>query len=111
MENVPGSQPAGLPQQGPTTPSFWLVADPEANPLARVGAEDPLPEENVDIVVIGSGITGVSFLLNIVQELVKSPAITGQGRAAAAGGVKIVMLEARDFCEYQSLLFWGIQKK
>jgi len=93
MENV---QPAGLPQQGPTTPSFWLVADPEANPLARVGAEDPLPQEDVDIVVIGSGMTGVSFLLKIVQEVAKNPATIGN--TATATGLNIVMLEARDFC-------------
>jgi NADH dehydrogenase FAD-containing subunit len=105
LKNVRASQSAGLPQQGPTTPSFWLVADPEANPLARIGAEDPLPEEDVDIVVIGSGITGVSFLLNIVQDLVKNPAVAGQ---VATDGVKIVMLEARDFCEYQILPILGI---
>lgn len=58
-----------------------------------MGAEDPLPEEDVDIVVIGSGITGVSFLLKMVQEIAKNP-------AASTKGIKIVMLEARDFCKW-----------
>ncbi|KAF8319381.1 FAD dependent oxidoreductase, partial [Clavulina sp. PMI_390] len=86
--------PAGPPHNAPLpdlTPSFWLVADPDANPLAREGADRQLPpsDEIIDIVVIGSGITGVTFLLHIVKQL---------KAMASTKGYRIVMLEARDFC-------------
>lgn len=91
-------KPAGLPRQGPTSPSFWLVADPSANPLAREGADKALPvDEDIDVVVIGSGITGVSFLLHLVR-LLKG---TATGAVDAERSFNVVMLEARDFCTYR----------
>lgn len=102
----PSFNPSGPPHPAPSselTPSFWLVADPNANPLARVGADVPLPspeDEEIDMVIIGSGITGVSFLLNAVKTLMKQ---TPEDEVNDNGGeskkpFKIVMLEARDFC-------------
>lgn len=95
-------RPAGLPHQGPTSPSFWLVADLSANPLAREGADEALPvDEDIDVVVIGSGITGVSFLLHLVR-LLKG---TATGAVVAERNFNVVMLEARDFCTYLEIIF------
>lgn len=86
--------PSTLPVEHPTVP-FWS-SKPEDNPLAREGAEDTLPDD-VDICIIGSGITGVGFAYHI-SNLLKDQ-IKDNGRP-----LKIVILEARDFC----MLLFGI---
>jgi NADH dehydrogenase FAD-containing subunit len=78
--------PVGLPKQGKTTASYWLQEC--ANPLARQGADSPFVDENVDIVVIGSGITGVSAVHHLVQGM----------KREKLDKLKITLLEARDFC-------------
>ncbi|KIY48018.1 FAD dependent oxidoreductase [Fistulina hepatica ATCC 64428] len=70
----------GLPLSDPSIP-FWAI--PVA-PIARHGEHGPLPEI-ADIVVIGSGITGASF----VRELLDSSAVHPP---------RVVMLDARDAC-------------
>jgi hypothetical protein len=95
------SGPASLPVPSPSK-SFWThpglskdwpttKGDPEGslkiNPCAREGSEGPLTEQ-ADVVIIGSGITGVSIALELAR-LVR----TGEGRK-----MKVVILEARDFC-------------
>jgi hypothetical protein len=95
------SGPASLPVSSPTK-AFWthpglskdwptIKDDPEGykatNPYAREGSEGPLTEQ-ADVVIIGSGITGVSIALELAR-LVRN----GERRA-----MKIVILEARDFC-------------
>lgn len=94
--------PASLPVPNPTKP-FWShpglssdwptdPSDPDgnkdANPYAKEGAESPLPDK-VDLVIIGSGITGVSIALEL-SKLV---------RAQNARKMRVAILEARDFCE------------
>ncbi|KIO22713.1 hypothetical protein M407DRAFT_216046, partial [Tulasnella calospora MUT 4182] len=59
------------------------------NPLASAGSDSPVPEQ-VDVCIIGSGLTGVSCAYHLAQ-LVESGAI---------GSMKLVILEARDFCEH-----------
>lgn len=80
----------GLPTQKQTTASYWLKGD--ANPLARAGANASFAHDVVDIVVIGSGITGVSFVHHFIQALKSLPIVERRDRT-------ITMLEARDFCE------------
>lgn len=85
-----------LPPDGARTPlpvpnsthSFWINT-PGANPLAKEGSEGPLTAD-ADIAIIGSGITGVSAAYHISRLLAE----TGD----AAKPLKVVILEARDFC-------------
>jgi len=95
------SGPSPLPVPSPTKP-FWSHPglskdwptsdeDPEGskstNPYAREGSEGPLTKQ-ADVVIIGSGITGVSVALELAR-LAK----TREGHTLTA-----VILEARDFC-------------
>ncbi|KAE9401989.1 FAD dependent oxidoreductase [Gymnopus androsaceus JB14] len=67
---------------------FWLDSTPNANPLAKEGSTGPLSTEEADVCIIGSGITGVSVayhLANAVDRAKQEP-------------LKVVILEARDFC-------------
>lgn len=66
----------GLPVSNPTLP-FWTI------PLASIPTDaKPLPKV-ADVVVIGSGITGTSFVYNLLSY---------------DSSVRVVMLEARDVC-------------
>jgi FAD dependent oxidoreductase len=99
--NLPPPGPASLPVPNPTK-SFWTHPglssdwptnsdDPEgnkyANPYASEGSETPLPAK-ADIVIVGSGITGVSIALEL-SKLVRQ----------AKRRMDVVILEARDFCK------------
>ena len=86
-----GRMVVGLPLKGQTTRSYWLQEG--VNPLAREGADSAFVHEEVDIVVIGGGITGVSAVHHLVQ------GVRDQGLEP----LKVVLLEARDFCP--SILF------
>ncbi|KAF9068891.1 FAD dependent oxidoreductase [Rhodocollybia butyracea] len=70
-----------LPVPNPTK-SFWIDS-PDANPLATEGSTGILPQE-ADICIIGSGITGVSVAYHLA--------------AREHRPLKLVILEARDFC-------------
>jgi hypothetical protein len=83
----PGYMLVDLPNQGQVTQSYWLNGD--ANPLAREGADSAFDDANVDAVVIGSGITGVSAAHHLVRGVIREK----------LDHLKIVLLEARDFCE------------
>jgi hypothetical protein len=82
--------PVGLPKLGRTTSSYWLQDG--ANPLAKHGASDNLTHQNVDVVIIGSCITGISAAYHLVQGLKTD-------NLSRAGDFRIVVLEARDFCK------------
>ncbi|KAG9224333.1 hypothetical protein CCMSSC00406_0004832 [Pleurotus cornucopiae] len=81
-----GHRPASLPVRNPTK-SFWIDT-PGANPLAKEGSSGDLTSD-ADVCIIGSGITGVSAAYHLAK-------------AANASDdnfdLKIVILEARDFC-------------
>lgn len=79
------SSPAPLPVLKPL-PSYWL--DNYDSPLSTRGSDSALPDE-VDIVIIGSGLTGTSALRFLVEKW------EGLGNGKKA---KIVVLEAREFC-------------
>ncbi|KAL0069973.1 hypothetical protein AAF712_002870 [Marasmius tenuissimus] len=76
--------PASLPATNPTK-SFWL--DPEDNPLAKQGSTGPFASDEVDICIIGSGITGISTLWHLVN-----------GLKSRTKNTTVMVLEARDFC-------------
>ncbi|KAL1678364.1 FAD dependent oxidoreductase [Schizophyllum commune] len=76
-----GFKPAGLPYPNPSK-SFWIDSSPDANPLAREGSEGELTFDS-DVCIIGSGMTGVSAAYALSKQ---------------TPGLKVVILEARDFC-------------
>ena len=78
--------PCPLPVPHPTE-SFWLHSSPGCNPLADYGRTSPLPQQ-VDILIIGSGISGISTLYHLIQGL----------RNSSRSVTKIAVLEARQFC-------------
>ena len=80
-------EPAGLPVSNPTIP-LWS-AHPEDNPLAKVGSEGPLTSD-ADVCIIGTGTTGTSAAYHVAKSVAETPL---QGDP-----LKIVLLEARDFC-------------
>ena len=84
---------ATLPESDPTK-SFWLnYPSPSVNELAKEGSEGDLTND-ADICIIGSGITGVSAAYHLSRLIEKEPASSG------AQKLKIVIIEARDFCKY-----------
>jgi hypothetical protein len=78
-----------LPSLNSTT-SFWLDLPPEESPLANVGSTGSLTQD-ADICVIGSGITGVGVVWHLVKSL--------QDSLKDGAKMKIVLLEARQFCK------------
>jgi hypothetical protein len=72
------------------TLSFWAYSV-GANPLATHGSEGPLTSD-ADICIIGSGITGTS-----AAHVLSKSEFKDIGRK-----LNVVMLEARDFCQYLS---------
>jgi hypothetical protein len=95
LETRPTSEhpirPAHLPSRNPTR-SFWTDSSPDANPLAREGSQDPLPSD-ADICIIGAGITGVGVAYHLIELMNNTSLHLGYP-------LKIVILEARDFCQY-----------
>ncbi|KAH8923787.1 FAD dependent oxidoreductase [Atractiella rhizophila] len=82
--------PASWPN--PSVPaSYWLTLD-EKNPFSSVGKDAPLPPK-VGTTVIGSGITGVCFVWELVKMLETREDLRRKGLK-----FKIAILEARDFC-------------
>ncbi|KXN84907.1 Gamma-glutamylputrescine oxidoreductase [Leucoagaricus sp. SymC.cos] len=79
-----------LPIPNPTK-SFW-VDTPGSNPLAREGSTGPLGfgDEEIDVCVIGSGITGISAVYHL-QRFFGTQGDSEDER-------KVVVLEAREFC-------------
>ena len=78
-----------LPSLNSTT-SFWLDLPPEESPFANVGSTGSLTQD-ADICVIGSGITGVGVVWHLVKDL--------QDSLEDGANMKIVLLEARQFCK------------
>jgi hypothetical protein len=77
------NNPASLPVSN-STRSFWLHPSKDVNPLAKEGSETPI-QDKADIVIIGSGISGVGAAYHISKTMPEK---------------KVVILEARDFCTY-----------
>ncbi|KAF9233717.1 FAD dependent oxidoreductase [Melanogaster broomeanus] len=80
--------PAGLPSTNATR-SFWTHSSPDANPLAREGSQGALTTD-ADICIIGSGITGVGVAYHLSG--------IASTEIAPESALKVVILEARDFC-------------
>lgn len=91
--------PASLPATN-STRAFWLHPVLQVNPLAKEGSEGPLTDE-ADVCIIGSGITGISAAYQLSNLFPQQNAVDS---------LKVVILEARDFCEYIILILQCISK-
>ena len=91
--SIDHDKPAGLPSPDPTR-SFWTHSSPDANPLAREGSTGPLTAD-ADVCIIGSGLTGVGVAYHLSEAIATS---------AELQSLKVVVLEARDFCASSLLL-------
>lgn len=85
-----------LPVDNPTK-SFWLDT-PGANPLADEGSTGQLTKE-ADVCIIGSGITGVSAAWHLSKMFEK------QELASRGSKMRVVILEAREFCKFPVIHF------
>ncbi|KAF7298801.1 FAD-dependent protein [Mycena indigotica] len=68
----------GIPVAQPMTP-YWTIP---VSPISQHGKDDPLPQDS-DVVVIGSGVTGLAVVHTLLESSAKKQ-------------LRIVMLEARD---------------
>ena len=87
--------PVTLPHRIPTT-SYWQ--DPPDAEIADYMSSSTLPEELVDTVIVGSGITGAGVAWGILggdDEQEGRGESIGESRSAKG---RIVMLEARQAC-------------
>ncbi|KAI0686323.1 FAD dependent oxidoreductase [Cytidiella melzeri] len=83
----------GLPVPN-ATKSFWMQnLDQDHTPSPTEGSEGILTND-ADICIIGSGITGVSAAYHLSQAVA-----TGWKHRAAKGPLKVLILDAREFCE------------
>lgn len=81
-------RPANLPSANPTR-SFWTHSASDANPLASEGSHGPLTTD-ADICIIGSGISGISTAYHLAEAV--------GNHAVLDAPLRVVVLEARDFC-------------
>lgn len=88
---LPADQPA-LPVPHPTK-SIWIDS-PDANPNAKEGSTGELTKD-ADICIIGSGITGISAAYFLAKAIAARKDID-----VSDSPFKVVILEARDFCEH-----------
>ncbi|KAG9308140.1 FAD dependent oxidoreductase [Chiua virens] len=84
--SISHGKPAGLPSPNPTR-SFWTHSSPDANPLASEGSTGPLTTD-ADVCIIGSGFTGIGVAYHLSEAI----------EANVLQSLKVVVLEARDFC-------------
>lgn len=81
------------PGHGNGTISYWTVPP---SPIARHGADAQLPLEVVDVVIIGSGISGTAVAKTLME---RDAQLRGErGGKDDGGALRVVMLEARDTC-------------
>ena len=78
----------------PAVPPFWTIP---ASPIARHGETSPLPRDEVDVVIIGSGITGTAIAKTLI-EFVSEPDENKVGDKSRRRDIRVVMIDARDAC-------------
>lgn len=78
----------------PTVPPFWTIP---ASPIARHGETATLPRDAVDVVIIGSGITGTAIANALVESALELDE-DGEGNKSRRREIRVVMIEARDAC-------------
>lgn len=92
LGTTPGVSP--LPCLNPI-PSWW--SKDYSSPLSSEGKEESLPVDLVDVVVIGTGISGISCVLSLVNQITAS-GTSPSGPAQGKDPFKITVMEARNFC-------------
>ncbi|KAF7985817.1 hypothetical protein HWV62_476 [Athelia sp. TMB] len=97
--------PAHLPVPNPSK-SFWVDSSPDPSPLRLEGSSGDLTDE-ADVCIIGSGITGniktAGWSLRVASYLNHGVGVAHHLSQAVAtsrikAGLKVVILEAREFC-------------
>ncbi|KAF8966875.1 FAD dependent oxidoreductase [Flammula alnicola] len=84
----------GIPQLNSSVlPPFWTVP---SSPIAQHGKDAELPL-SVDIIIIGSGITGTSIAKVLLDDIHRFEDASAKG-SKRGEPLKVVMLEARDAC-------------
>ncbi|KAI5476862.1 FAD dependent oxidoreductase [Pseudohyphozyma bogoriensis] len=83
--------PCSTPHPAPLA-SFWTNGF--QSELTRAGAEGSLDGVKADVVVIGTGVTGTMAADRLVEVLAEEERVAGDD----GGKVKVVVLEAREFC-------------
>ena len=88
--------PVSLPHPNPTV-SYWQ--DPPDAEIADYGATSTLPDDVVNTVIVGSGITGAGVAWNLLNGTnVGNANGTTNGFVNGDKDKRIVMLEARQAC-------------
>ncbi|PWN51659.1 FAD dependent oxidoreductase [Violaceomyces palustris] len=85
----PGIDPPGLPRPDPCL-SYWLAHSQDSPYTDGFCSTELLPQQS-DIVIVGSGMSGVLTAYFLMKELTEEG--RGGGRSAS-----LTMIEARDFC-------------
>jgi len=75
------SQSPGIPELNSSVP-YWTIPN---SPIAHQGSDAKLPQ-HVDIIILGSGITGTSIAKALLEQCVGNKLL------------QVAMLEARDAC-------------
>ncbi|KAK4702322.1 hypothetical protein P7C70_g3905, partial [Phenoliferia sp. Uapishka_3] len=89
-------RPCPPPQPNPL-PSFWTSN--YSGHLKNANSTTPLPKEDVDIVIIGSGLTGSCVAAHLVDGWLEQRKRLALGEdAVGEKGLSIVVLDAREFC-------------
>lgn len=93
---LPTTRPAPTLPVANATESFWLRS-PGVYPSPTEGSDGPLTSD-ADICIIGSGITGISAAYHLAQSY------ADRGNDAERKPLKVVVLEAREFCQWIYLI-------
>ena len=91
---IPNLPTADSRSSTPIIPPFWTIP---ASPIARHGEMSPLPRDEVDVVIIGSGITGTAIAKTLI-EFVSEPDENKVGDKSRRRDIRVVMIDARDAC-------------
>ncbi|KAG0149115.1 hypothetical protein CROQUDRAFT_721215 [Cronartium quercuum f. sp. fusiforme G11] len=87
---------SSLPTTNPI-PSWWQKE--YSTSLTSHGKTSPLPKEVIDVVIIGSGLSGISSALSLINQLTTTDIkLSLKDKEKPRESFGIVVMEAREFC-------------